>query len=185
MKIMIIRFAGATGLAPEFLGTISNLTTSQVCFLIIGWYLVTSVTKCLFQGRDASFACSVRNLGGYRVFQNHHIFTLRNNFSSYSCTSPFHVLWCQNLMLHSGTDCVQNDLQFHLFPRVFAQRTNILEKWKNGNPKDFQPYFILENVKSERFSVETLFISLQSCLLSTRVLITNTVHYFCGPTQTS
>jgi len=38
---------GATGLAPEFLGTISNLTTSQ--------------------GRDASFACSVRNLGGYRV----------------------------------------------------------------------------------------------------------------------
>jgi len=37
----------ATGLAPEFLGSISNLTTSQ--------------------GRDASFACSVRNLGGYRV----------------------------------------------------------------------------------------------------------------------
>ena len=27
---MIIRFAGATGLAPEFLGTINNLTTSQV-----------------------------------------------------------------------------------------------------------------------------------------------------------
>ena len=37
----------ATGLAPEFLGTINNLTTSK--------------------GRDASFACSVRNLGGYRV----------------------------------------------------------------------------------------------------------------------
>ena len=40
----------ATGLSPEFLGTISNLTISQ--------------------GRDASFACSVRNLGGYKV---HHI----------------------------------------------------------------------------------------------------------------
>ena len=37
----------ATGLSPEFLGTISNMTISQ--------------------GRDASFACSVRNLGVYKV----------------------------------------------------------------------------------------------------------------------
>ena len=40
----------ATGLSPEFLGTISNMTISQ--------------------GRDASFACSVRNLGGYKVNRN-------------------------------------------------------------------------------------------------------------------
>jgi len=37
----------ATGLSPEFIGSISNLTISH--------------------GRDASFACSVRNLGGYKV----------------------------------------------------------------------------------------------------------------------
>ena len=39
--------SAATGLSPEFLGSISNMTISQ--------------------GRDATFACSVRNLGGYKV----------------------------------------------------------------------------------------------------------------------
>ena len=40
-------FLAATGLSPEFIGSISNLTISH--------------------GRDATFACSVRNLGGYKV----------------------------------------------------------------------------------------------------------------------
>ena len=89
-----------------------------------------------------------------------------DRFSSYSSISPFHVLWCQNLMLH-GTGCVRNDLQFHLFSTSICSADQYLGKWKNVNPKDFQPYFILENVKMERFSVETLFISLQPCLLWT------------------
>jgi len=38
---------GTVGLAPEFIGRLSNVTISQ--------------------GRDASFACSVRNLGGFKV----------------------------------------------------------------------------------------------------------------------
>ena len=42
---MIIRLAGATGLAPEFLGTINNLTTSQVRPLVIAmhWFRVRSL----------------------------------------------------------------------------------------------------------------------------------------------
>ena len=66
--------SGATGLAPEFLGTISNLTTSQVGHHNHHhkrhhnhhhpWRMRGPMW---FQGRDASFACSVRNLGGYRV----------------------------------------------------------------------------------------------------------------------
>ena len=39
--------AGTVGQSPEFIGSIANVTISQ--------------------GRDASFACSVKNLGGFKV----------------------------------------------------------------------------------------------------------------------
>jgi hypothetical protein len=38
---------GTVGQTPEFIGSIANVTISQ--------------------GRDASFACSVKNLGGFKV----------------------------------------------------------------------------------------------------------------------
>ncbi|XP_023337364.1 protein amalgam [Eurytemora carolleeae] len=44
---VLYSFKGTVGLAPEFLDVISNVTISQ--------------------GRDASFACSVKNLGGFKV----------------------------------------------------------------------------------------------------------------------
>lgn len=53
MTLGNLDYEAATGLSPEFLGTISNMTISQ--------------------GRDASFACSVRNLGGYKVNRNNDI----------------------------------------------------------------------------------------------------------------
>jgi hypothetical protein len=39
--------SGTVGQSPEFIGSIANVTISQ--------------------GRDASFACSVKNLGGFKV----------------------------------------------------------------------------------------------------------------------
>ena len=39
--------AGTVGQSPEFIGSIANVTISQ--------------------GRDAAFACSVKNLGGFKV----------------------------------------------------------------------------------------------------------------------
>ena len=61
----IFSFAAATGLSPEFLGTIRYFVFQFLNKKVFKKTVFSNLT--ISHGRDASFACSVRNLGGYKV----------------------------------------------------------------------------------------------------------------------